>query len=384
MKKVFAGELIATVSLPDMLLFQSLDKTKGGLEMGFKEYTKNMSFTDLELRRVLGSSRTQKFLADLERSIDWKPIETMLIKAYPVGKSEFGNRAYPPLMLLKALLIQKWFGIDSDPELENQVNDRLSFKVFIGLPLRDPSPDHSIICRFRERVGKEVIEQIHHELLMQFKAKGFSIASGMAVDARLVKSASRPVSGSKLDELKAERTKEEEAEKPVKFRRDIESDWTVKHEKPCFGMKEHAAVDVKSGLVLCSMITKASEHDSTYLPALVIKGTHGVTLPEKVYADKGYHGEPNRRFLWLNGIRDGIMRKDEVHAKLTEREIERNRKISRWRYRVEQYFGLSALAEDAGKARFVTLAREGWNKLLGAIAFNLKRVVLCRRVPKLA
>jgi len=36
-------------------------------------------------------------------------------------------------MLLKALLIQKWFHIHSDPELENQINDRISFKNFLGL-----------------------------------------------------------------------------------------------------------------------------------------------------------------------------------------------------------------------------------------------------------
>ena len=34
------------------------------------------------------------------------------------------------------------------------------------------------------------------------------------------------------------------------------------------------------------------------------------------------------------------MRKDSTTAKLTEREIERNKKISRVRYIVEQYFGI--------------------------------------------
>ena len=36
-------------------------------------------------------------------------------------KSKEGADAYPPLMLLKALLLQKWFRIKSDPELENQI-----------------------------------------------------------------------------------------------------------------------------------------------------------------------------------------------------------------------------------------------------------------------
>jgi len=45
-----------------------------------------------------------------------------------------------------------------------------------------------------------------------------------------------------------------------------------------------------------------------------------------VCADKGYYGEPNRTFLAMNSIKDGIMRKNEKNAKLTEHEIERNKK----------------------------------------------------------
>ncbi|NQU03369.1 MAG: transposase [Syntrophaceae bacterium] len=83
----------------------------------------------------------------------------------------------------------------SDPELKNQINDLISFKTFIGFPLADPSPHHSVICRFRERIGKNTLEDIHHELLYQFNSLGFSIESGMAVDAKIIKSASRPVPG---------------------------------------------------------------------------------------------------------------------------------------------------------------------------------------------
>lgn len=68
----------------------------------------------------------------------------------------------------------------------------------------------------------------------------------------------------------------------------------------------------------------------------------------------GYHDEPNRSFLNLNEIEDGIMHKDTTTAKITDIEKEKNKKISRKRYirfqpggppgqRVEQYFGLSHL-----------------------------------------
>lgn len=105
-------------------------------------------------------------------------------------------------------------------------------------------------------------------------------------------------------------------------------------------MEEHAAVDIKSGLVLSTMVSKASEHDTNYMQAVVVKGIHGESFPPKVFADKGYHGAPNRQFLSRNGISDGIMRKDAVNSKLTEKEIKRNRGISKVRYIVEQYFGL--------------------------------------------
>jgi len=52
------------------------------------------------------------------------------------------------------MLLQKWFHIPSNPELENQINDRISFEKFLGLPLDKPSPDHSTFSRFRSRLSK--------------------------------------------------------------------------------------------------------------------------------------------------------------------------------------------------------------------------------------
>jgi IS5 family transposase len=62
-----------------------------------------------------------------------------------------------------------------------------------------------------------------------------------------------------------------------------------------------------------------------------------------VFADKGYFGEPNRDFLRMNDIQDGIMRKGTRGTALTPREKARNRAIAKVRYIVEQYFGLTHL-----------------------------------------
>ena len=55
------------------------------------------------------------FLRQINNSIDWQPIQDLLLKYYSIGKSKEGEKAYPPLFLFKCFLLQKWFQIKSDP-----------------------------------------------------------------------------------------------------------------------------------------------------------------------------------------------------------------------------------------------------------------------------
>ena len=96
---------------------------------------------------------------------------------------------------------------------------------------------------------------------------------------------------------------------PMKFSRDLDSNWTVKNSKPHVGLKEHASVDTRYGFVLATEITPLSFHDSPVLPLCVAGSYHTRNPVKKVFADKGYFGEKNRGLLSLNNFRDGIMRK---------------------------------------------------------------------------
>ena len=147
----------------------------------------------------------------------------------------------------------------------------------------------------------------------------------------------------------------------------------MKDDEPHYGLKEHASVDVKNGLILATTMTEASIHDTNYLPYLTLASCHTKKPIKKVYADKGYYGEPNRSFLNHNKIADGIMRKDTKTAKITEIEIARNKKISKKRYIVEQYFGLSHLNDGAKRARFTTIVKNTWDAMCRQMAFNIFR-----------
>jgi transposase, IS5 family len=352
--------------------------------MGYKKMKNNLGFADLALASSMKHNRSLKNMEKLDKAIDWSRVDDILMNHYTIGTSGEGADAYPPLLLFKCMLLQKWFHIDSDPELENQINDRWSFKKFLHLALSKPSPDHSTFSRFRKRLSKKAMDQINSEILRQFEDQGLSINEGIAVDARLVKSASRPLSN---DELKKHRDKRNSPEgkldkygKRLKFSRDLQSDWTVKNDLPHYGLKEHSSVDTNHGFVLATTLTPASVHDTNYLPYCTVYSRHTRQPIEKVYADKGYAGKPNRDFLALNNIADGIMRKDSTTAKLTDYEKERNKKLSKVRYIVEQYFGLSHLHDGANRARFTDIAKNKFDGWYRQAAYNIARGLKILRV----
>ena len=107
--------------------------------MGYKKIDQNISFAELALESSLKHNRSLNIMEQMEKAINWSRVESMLMGHYAVGTSSEGADAYPPLLLFKCLLLQKWFRINSDPELEDQINDRLSFKKFLGLSFSKPS-----------------------------------------------------------------------------------------------------------------------------------------------------------------------------------------------------------------------------------------------------
>ena len=128
--------------------------------MAYKKIEQSFSFADIAIHKNADKNRSLLFLRKLDNTIDWKPIQKLLLKYYETGKAKEGERAYPPLFLFKCLLLQKWFQIKSDPELESQINDRISFKSFLNMPMDYPSPDHSTFSRFRGRLSNEAMIQI--------------------------------------------------------------------------------------------------------------------------------------------------------------------------------------------------------------------------------
>ena len=66
-------------------------------------------------------------------------------------------------------------------------------------------------------------------------------------------------------------------------------------------------MDTDNGFILSTTLSPASHNDSPYLPRAVIYSMHTKDKIKIVYADKGHPSFPNRSFLALIKIKDGII-----------------------------------------------------------------------------
>jgi len=156
--------------------------------MSFKSDNQTLSFSDLELSQIKVKNNTLEHLKNLDQSLHWEPIESTLLENYPIGKKKKGPQAYSPLMLFKCMLLRNWFQIKSDVELESLINDRFSFKKFIGLPMGEPAPDRSTFSRFRKRLTLEKYDMVLSDISVQLSRKNLIINMGSTTDIQIIKS----------------------------------------------------------------------------------------------------------------------------------------------------------------------------------------------------
>ncbi len=81
----------------------------------------------MAISKSLEHDHSLKMMEKINDFVEWANIKEILLEHYDVGKSKEGADDFPPLLLMKRMLFQKWFQIPSDPELENQIREWISF-----------------------------------------------------------------------------------------------------------------------------------------------------------------------------------------------------------------------------------------------------------------
>ena len=295
----------------------------------------------------IGRNARLERLTDL---IDWTPLEDLVadLHAAPVGRP-----SYPPLLMVKVLLLQQWYQA-SDPAIEEALWERLSFRRFVGLGLQDPAPDHSTISRFRTQLARAGgAEALFAAVEAHLAARGVLVQQGTLVDATLVEAqVRRPRGGATGDGSPT----------------DPDAAWARRGRQARFGYKLHLGVDAGSELVRRAELTPANVNETEVADAL-IAGDEAA-----VYGDAAYGTHARSARLRARGIEDHLMRRpSQHHPRLSPAARRRHARIERVRRPVEHVFGTLKRSYGYQRVRYRGLARnatEMWFKLL---AYNLRR-----------
>jgi IS5 family transposase len=290
--------------------------------------------------------------AQLDRLLElvkWYRFEKLL--AHLRDEASPGRPGYPVMVLFRGLLLQSLYGL-SERELEDALNDRLSFKRFVGLSIEEAAPDHTVLNRFRNRLIEEkLLEKLFAELDHQLEKAGVILKRGTMLDATLIEAISAP-------------PKEDHPSQ------DPDARFTRRQGKSgsTFGYKAHVGVDEGSGLIRSVITTAANVNDTTPADDL-IRGDERV-----VWADAAYDTHARLARLKAEGIKPRIARRpNKHHPELPPRLKRYNRLIARRRAAVETTFATLKCRMKLTCIRYVGLTKASAQILMSAIAFNMRR-----------
>jgi IS5 family transposase len=299
-------------------------------------------------RRTIGQERFSFAAGDkksdldgLSKLIDWRECDVLLA---PISDAAKGEQGWPPLCLLKALLLARWYDL-SDVKLAEALDDRASFRRFCGFSKSEPTPERTAFVRFRRVLAKRGLgEKLFEVITLQLCAQQVSVKQGTLVDATIIASASKD---------------------------DDEARW-IKHRnrKAVHGYKAHVACDEDTALIERVKVTPANIND----------GKAGCDVipddPGDVYADSAYRGSRFRDAVETRGGRARVVathvwarEEDDAAAKL--RAI--NGPIHKVRGRIEKIFGTCKQHYGLRRIIYRGIAKATLQVMLTAIAYNLKR-----------
>lgn len=307
----------------------------------------------------LGGPRTAALLDRLDRAVAWdaliEPIAALPEYRAPAKEENKGGRpAWPARTMLKCVLLAKWFGL-SDPQLEECLQDRLSFRRFVGLALNDATPDETTFVRFRARLRDAGLDRtLFERTCAELDRRGLLVKDGSLVDATIIEQSR----GSKRDDGSSTR--------------DADASFTKKHGRSYHGYKGHINAD-RSAIVTDYRFSDAAPHDSNFIDELTERET------EMVVADSAYRSMEREARLRARGVTCAIAfkrKKGQPDLPPTLRQL--NRMIASVRARVEHPF---AWMKQMGyrRVRYRGRRRNELDFALMLVAYNWKRSLSLNR-----
>ncbi len=314
-------------------------------------------------------------LQKLSAAIDWEYFRPTLNKGFAKdepARGPGGRPAYDFVLRFKVLILQSLYNL-SDDAMEYQLNDRRTFQRFVGLDDKDAIPDAKTIWAWREAlIRSKKLRKLFDRFWSYLDKAEIKANSGSIIDASFIDKPRQRNTKDENDTIKKGEVPQEwqKPEKEAMLRqKDTDARWAKKNNETHYGYKNHVKVDRKTKLIKKCVVTDASVHDSQALTSLVDPSDKG----KPVYADSAYSGPEQIRMIRKNKALPRINEKGARNRPLTEKQMKRNRQLSRTRSRVEHVFGFMTMSMGGMMIRCVGLMRAEANIILKNLAYNMRR-----------
>ena len=240
-----------------------------------------------------------------------------------------GHVSVDPVVIIKLLLLGYLYNVPSVRELMRQVEDRLSFRWFLGYDLDEPIPDHSVVSKAIKRFGPALFEELFTRTVAQCAEAGLIGGELVHVDATVIAANASGDSIQPVERFAPQRTapqfvtdvaRETQAEPrddddPLPsgerggvnqaFRSTTDPEAAILSRgggKRQLAYKDHRVVDDQCGVILETHATSARVAEGTQLPALIETVRQRGVRPRAVAGDKGYGYAVNFRYLYEQGV----------------------------------------------------------------------------------
>jgi transposase len=238
-----------------------------------------------------------------------------------------GQPSIPPGVYFRMLLVGYFEGLDSQRSIAWRCEDSLSVRQFLGIPLDEGTPNHATLTNTRQRLPKEVFDEVFAFVLKMAAEKKLLSGQTVAVDSTTLeanaamKSIIRKDTGEDWpkyvtrlmrEEGVIDATTEPTAEEVRRYdqkrknKKVSNDEWESKTDADAritkmkdgrthLAYKAEHVVDLDSDLVLAAEIYPANQGDTQTLTDSVItaqvhlKEAGSDAVIDEVVADKGYH-----------------------------------------------------------------------------------------------
>lgn len=322
------------------------------------------------------------------RGIVNEVLETLSADFEAIYATGVGRPSIPPERLLRALLLQAFYGIRSERQIMERLEFDLLFRWFVGLGVDDAAWDQTTFGKNRDRLlAGDVAHKFLAAVLAHPKVKRLLSTDHFSVDGTLIEA---------WASMKSFRPKDGSGDPPAPGR-NAEADFhgqprsndthasttdpdarlyrkgAGQEAKLCF--MGHALMENRHGLVVDACLTRADGH-AERIAALHMIEPHA-ERPGRITlgADKGYDVEDFVNELRSLNVAPHVAAKDKGSALDGRTTRHAGYKTSQViRKRIEEVFGWAKSAAGLRKTRHRGLGRVGWQFTFTLAAYNLIRL----------